>query len=303
MSYQSRKQKRSFRYRISIILRKFVMLFYRFKKLRKQRKEACMRYQAVTEIMRFLRERSSYVRKNNPRINEWVDGYVNQCLVTGTPVTILTQWCLSKNLERRLAEQGGVFVPTKKERLLFEKDIPEVVAVFERFGVGIEWWITFNRSFLDSRRPERRLEAVYKDTIATLAASLVSRGWLILQDWEDDILGRRSSPNSAVLVEPLRYVNADALERELAWTRDWAREETNLAQSDEELRRDVFYQIACEAEEGRILGGPESPIGKEFLLVPLEVSEQYDFFTIFVPDFKKRIVPVLPPYPWRLKEK
>lgn len=286
-----------------MVLRKVNVLFYKLKKLRKQRKEARVRYQAVTEIMRFLRERSSYVRKNNPRINGWVDECLNRCIASGVPITILTQWCISKNLERRIAEQGGAFVPTKREQSLFAEDVPRIAAAFERFGVGIEWWITFNRSFLDSRRPERQLEAAYKDMIATLAAPLVSRGWLVLQDWEDDVLGKRSAPDLAVFAEPARYVSGEALEREIAWTRDWAREETNLAQSEADLRRDIIYQIACEAEEGRTLAVSPAPFGRDFLLAPLEVPEQYDFFTIFVPDFKKRIVPVLPPYPWRLKEK
>ena len=41
---------------------------------------------------------------------------------------------------------------------------------------------------------------------------------------------------------------------------------------------------------------------RECLLVPLESPERYDFFTLLVPDFKKRIVAILAPYPWRTKD-
>lgn len=111
---------------------------------------------------------------------------------------------------------------------------------------------------------------------------------------------KRSEPSKEVLTDINRFVKSDALQLEVQRHSAWAREEAGLTQSDDELRRDVFFQIACEAEEGRYLMA-DAPFG-EYILVPLEAPERYDFFTLLVPDFKQRIVAALPPYPWRLKE-
>jgi hypothetical protein len=77
-------------------------------------------------------------------------------------------------------------------------------------------------------------------------------------------------------------------------------EEAKLNQSEKELEKDVIFQIACEVQEGDFLLNKESPFPfGEFILLPLEVPERYDFFTIFAKDFKQRIVPALSSYPWR----
>ena len=167
-------------------------------------------------------------------------------------------------------------------------------------GVRLNWWITFNRAYIDSRRVRSDIESKYKAMITDLAQSLVNQGLLILIDWEEDVLGKRPQPNLEVLDSTERFVKPEALELELRWNSAWVQEETSLQQSREELLKDVRFQIACEAEEGRFLTN-EAPLG-EFILIPLEVPEQYVFFEILAKDFKKRIVAVLPPYPWRLKE-
>ncbi|MBI4034026.1 MAG: hypothetical protein HY378_00560 [Candidatus Brennerbacteria bacterium] len=259
-----------------------------------------MRLPATEKVTRFLRERNRIVRSNNLKINEWVDDYVDVCIRQGEPITILTQWCISKNLELRLEKQDGVFLPTKKERNIFEVELPRIAEAFQTNGVRVNWWITFSRSYLDSRRVGRDIEAEYKGMIEGLAEPLINQGWLFLLDWEDDVLGGRSQPSTEVLDSIERFVKPEALELEMQWNSTWAEKETGLRQSQEELRRDVCFQVACEAEEGRFLTA-ESPLG-EFILVPLEVPEQYDFFAIFAKDFKKRIAAVLPPYPWRLKD-
>ena len=77
-------------------------------------------------------------------------------------------------------------------------------------------------------------------------------------------------------------------------------EEARLNQSTEALKKDVYFQIACEAKEGQFLNSDESPF-KNLIIIPLEIPEHYDFFTLRVPDFKKIIVSVLTFYPWRIK--
>ena len=260
-----------------------------------------MRFPATAKVMAFLRERNRLIRPNNLKVNDWVDSYLDRCVVNGAAVTILTQWCISKDLEQRYQKQGGTFIPIKKERRIFEGEIPKIAEVFLANGFRLNWWVTSNRSYIDSGRISPGLESGYKALVANLIRPLVREGWLILADWEDDILAQRPQPNREVLTSPQRYVQPQALELEIKRHSSWTREGAGLTQTDGELRRDVFYQIACEAEEGRLLSGSDSPLG-EFILMPLEAPERYDFFTLLAPDFKRRIAAVLSPYPWRLRE-
>jgi hypothetical protein len=298
MSYKNKKSKKGLfsQIRYQFGLAKIALL----KSVRKVERKNDMRLRQTNSVMVWLRDRVRFIRQNSLRVNEWVDDYVNRCALEGRSVEILTQLCISKDLEVRYQEQGNVFVPTRKERLLFEKEIPLVARVFQKNGIALNWWLTLNQSYLDSGRISDELRLAYAAMIAELAQPLIREGWLMLADWEADILAQRPAPNEKVLANISRFVKSEALELEVQRHSSWAREEAGLDQSDAELRRDVYFQIACEAEEGRYLVS-DAPFG-ECLLVPLETAERYDFFTLLVPDFKKRIVAALPPYPWRLKD-
>ena len=260
-----------------------------------------MRLPQTRTLMEWLRKRSRLIRQNNPKINEWVDDYINECALYGKPVEILTQWCISKDLEIRYTTQGNAFIPTKKEQSLFAKDIPLIIKTFNESGISFNWWITFNRSYLDSGRINSEIEEIYVAMIKKLDEPIVQNGGLILTDWETDILGKQPEPDREVLTSIERLVDPAALELEIQRHSTWVREEAKLDQSNQKLKEDAYFQIACEAEEGKFLNSDESPFG-QFILMPLETPERYDFFTINVPDFKKRIVTVLSLYPWRLKE-
>lgn len=259
-----------------------------------------VRFSAL-EVMQFLRKRRSLLGERNLRISEWVEDYIFRCVQEGAPVTLLTQWCISKDLEVRYRLGGNQFTPTRKERLLFAKELPEIFAVFKRNGVRAEWWITFNRSYLASGRISAQLESEYTQMIESLAEPLLGEGWLLLLNWEEDVLKGRPKPNPQVLSSPENFVGGRALEREIERHGKWAREDAGIVQTEAELRRDVLFQIACEAEEGRLLSSTNL-IGGEFILVPLEAPERYDFFKFLVPDFKERLASVLPLYPWRLQK-
>ena len=251
----------------------------------------------VRKLVSALRERSRQVRENNKKIGEAVDQFINRSALQGEPITLLTQWCVSKDFEKRYGEQGGFF-PTKAEQRLFAREIPEVAKLFTENALAINWIITFNRSYLDSGRISLEIEQAYKLMIDQLARPLVNEGWLVIMDWEDDVLGSRPEPDQEVLSAIRNFVPEGALTLEVERHSAWARDEAGLIQSDEELQRDVFYQIACEAGEGKLLFG-NSLLG-EFLLIPLEVPERYDFFTLKAPRFKERIISVVKPYPWRV---
>jgi len=249
--------------------------------------------------MKNLREQVSQVRPNNQRVSDWVDNYLNDCALNGREVTILTQWCISKDLEPRWQAAGGRFEPTKRERQLFSKELPSVLAMFGQAGLQVSWWLTFNRSYLNSGRIEPEIEEVYRAMIKSLAKPLENTGQVILLDWEDEILLKRSEPTKGD-VSPL--ISARALEVELKRHGDWVRDEARLTQTGDEIRRDALFQIACEAEEGRLLLSPLSPLGSDFIIIPLEMPERYDFFTLLAPTFKERIVAALHLYPWRISE-
>ena len=268
-----------------------------FRKFKPKPKENQMLLPNVRKLVSALRERSRQIRGNNKKIDEWVDSFLNRSALNGEMVTLLTQWCISKDLEKRCKEQGRFF-PTRAEQRLFAREIPEVAKLFTENGLAINWIITFNRSYLDSGRISPEIERAYKKMIGKLAETMTSEGWLIILDWEDDVLGIKSEPDKEVLSAIKGFVPEGALNLEIDRHSAWARDEAGLTQSDEELQRDVFYQIACEAGEGSLLLN-NSPLG-EFLLIPLEVPERYDFFTLKAPKFKERIVPVMKPYPWRV---
>jgi len=226
MSYKNKKQKKNLfsqiKYRLG--LAKIVL----FKFIQKVERRNDMLLPQTRTLMSWLRNRKTIIRSNNINVNEWVDSYVNQCVLQGKSIEMLTQFCISKDLEVRYRDQGDAFVPTKKERLLFEKEIPLVADAFRRNGVAFDWWITFNQSYLDSGRIDPAIQKAYTEMIAALAAPLIQNGWLILADWEIDILGKRPEPNGTVFANVGRFVQPDALQLEIQRHSSWAREEAGL---------------------------------------------------------------------------
>ena len=300
MSYKKKKLQKSkfnqFKYRFGQIKLAFL------KKARiLLQKEGRVRVPQTVALLEFLRRQNKIVRSNNQKINEWVDDYMDECKKNGEPVNILTQWCVSKDLEKRYREQNNKFIPTKKERKLFEIEIPRILEMFAKNGFVVNWWVTFNRSYLDSGRISNQLEGEYKDVILQLIQDRRLTEDIILFDWEDDILGAKAKPDLGVLQNVEKYISRGAYNLELARHSTWARQEAGLVQTDKELDADVRFQIACEVNEGRLLVEVESPFNRgRFILVPLEVAERYDNFCVKAPDFKKRIVSVISSYPWRL---
>jgi len=297
MSYKNRKNKRSKLRRIKIYLSKFlVKFFYNF-----TRKEATMGSIYVTNVMADLRAKARIVRPNNLKISDWVEKYLTECFLQGRPVNILTQYCLSKALEKRFSEQGGKFVPTKKERKVLQEEIPFITSIFTKNGFRINWWITFNKSFVEEGLLAGSVEKEYKATVQRLVDSSTKEN-IMFADWEDDILLGKVKPDLFVLDNFYDFVAKGAFDKRLQELKMRKNEETGWQKTDEELGEYIRYGAACEANEAKLLSGENPIFGKEdFMMIPLESSERYDNFTVFFPDFKKRIVAVLTPYPWRLK--
>lgn len=270
-------------------------------KFSKRERKNKMLLRNVSKLVEELRALANIIRPNNKKVSEWVATYLNDCALNGRPVTILSQWCLSKDLERRFEKTGRRFEPTKKELRLFAKEVPNILAMFERARLKVVWNFTFNLSYLDSGRIDREMELAYTTMIRALAKDLVSAQRIALYDWEEEVLGSRPEPSQEVLKNLAEYVSSRALALELERHSRWAKEDAGLNQGSEEIRRDVSWQIACEAEEGRWLLSKDSMIDGEgrFLLVPFEAPERYDFFELLAPNFKQRIVSIVHLYPWR----
>lgn len=262
-----------------------------------------MRLRQTIAIMEFLRLQNKLVRPNNKKIDGWIDEYINGCILNGKPVELLTQWCVAKDLEERIKVQGGKFQPTKEEYELFQVTIPKIINIFSENAVKVDWWITLNRSYIDTGRISIDLELQYRAMLETLIDESQAADSIILINWEDEILGSRPQAAKEVQENITKFISSTAFEIDFARHAAWVRNDTSLNLSDEEIKRDLEFKIGCEAEEGRFLMSSESPFPNgKFLLVTLEQAERYVFFSILVPDFSKRLLSVLKPNPWRLNQ-
>lgn len=297
MSYKKKKIKKNFvnqlKRRIGLI---WIVLFKKINKSFKIKKEIKMQRQAKN-IMQWLRERSRIIRSNNLKINEWVDGYIDTCILNGKPVEILTQYCLSKDLEKRYEIQGKKFIPLQAEQDMFNKTIPMTIEMFKMNTVSVNWYITFNNSFLDRGRLG---DEIVNEYIAMIE-SLSKNNELIFLNWERDVLGKRPEPNQKVLENFTNIVSKQAFEVDIKNLLDRVKQYTDFSKTEEDLRQEAMFKIACEAEEGRFIFGSESPFSNgNILITPLEFPERLVFFETITPDFQKRIVPILKLYPWRM---
>ncbi|MBI2635606.1 MAG: hypothetical protein HYW79_03660 [Parcubacteria group bacterium] len=300
MSYKSKKIKKNrfnqLKYRFGLVK---TALLQKIKVLLQQlrQKEEPMRMPQTVAIMEFLRTKNKTLRSNNQKINEWVDNYINDCILNGKSVDILTQWCLSKDLEIRYRTQGNQFIPLKTESKLIQKEIPQIIQIFLKNGVTVNWWITFNNSFLD----RGRIESDISDKYIKMIQGISQLENILFINWEKEILKEGAKPNAGVLNDFFSFVSRKAFEIDFKNLLERVTKYPDFDKTEEELRIEAQYKIACEAEEGRFLFSSDAPLSNgQFILIPLEFPERYVFFSTLVPDFKKRIMSVLKPYPWRL---
>ncbi len=300
MSYKSKKIKKNrinqLKYKLGLVktalLQKINVLSQQLK-----RKEEPMRLPQTLAIMEPLRTKNKMLRQNNQKINEWVDDYINDCILNGRPVDILTQWCLSKDLEIRYRVQGNQFIPLKTELELVQEKIPQIIQIFLKNGVAVNWWITFNNSFLDRGRIADDISDKYIEMIKNIK----QLDDVILVNWEKEVLGGRAKPNKRVLNDFFSFVSRKAFEIDFKNLLERVKKYPDFDKTEDELRKEVQFKIVCEAEEGRFMFSNNSPFPDgQFILIPLEFPERYVFFSTLAPDFKTRIVSILKPYPWRL---
>lgn len=260
--------------------------------------------QETIKLMKRLREVGRFRNieyGNNQKISDWVDSYLDKNRIENKPIVIITPWSLSKGFEKRYREQGNAFLPTREEISLFTKEIPEIHSLFEEQGFIIDWWIVFSRSYIPSRVISKELENSYTEMVTNIARDANSK--VVFANWEDDVLLGKHIPNSEVLIEKnfQNLVKNETFQREVKKWEQWAFNDTDLVITGDELISQTKHQIACEAEEGRYLMQENNSLcaPAEFLFMPLGSPERYSYFSLIASEFWKRLVFVLPRYPWR----
>lgn len=264
-----------------------------------------MQLRQTQKVMKWLRDRASTIRPNNMKIDPWVETYINDCILNGDTVILFTQCCLAKGLEARYKKQGNQLIPTKKELKCYLEEIPDILNAFNINNIKVNWYIVLNRSFLDSGRIDVNIEKEYQKMIDGLIEMSKTKDVMVLS-WEEDLFDGRPGPDKDVQENLFEYVKPEAFQIELDRYRsytDWVTEKTGIKKTEGEIVSEIALQIACETEEGRFLVSRDSPFQNgKFILIPFELPERYEFFKIKSPDFKKMIVPVLKPYPWRINQ-
>lgn len=300
MSYRSKKIKKNrfnqLKYQFGLVKTALLQKIKVFLQQLRQKEEP-MRLLQTVSIIEFLRSKNKMIRPNNQKINEWVDDYINECILNGRPVDILTQWCLSKDLEIRYKIQSNLFIPLKTELELIQKEITQIIQIFLKNGVAVNWWITFNNSFLD----RGRIASSISDKYIEMIKNIKQPDSVILVDWEKEILSGRAKPNEGVLSNFFSFVSRKAFEIDFQNLLERVKKYPDFDKTEDELKKEVQFKIACEAEEGKFLFSNNSPFPNgQFILIPLEFPERYVFFSTLAPDFKKRVASILKPYPWRI---
>ncbi len=299
MSYKKKKLKKSrfnqFKYKFGQIK---LALLKRARAL--SQKEGRMRLPQTAKIMEQLRFLNRGVVRNNKKIDEWVDGYINDCILNGRPVEILLQWCSGLGLVKRKGMQGGQFKALPAEIELIQKEIPRVIKIFTEQGVKASWIITFNRSYIERRRLPDAPFIEYMAMIKELARDTPELGdYVLFFDWGEACGGIQ--PNQEILTQFDRFVTKSAIEYEIRTFLQMLKRYPDALASEDDLRAEAKTRIAFESEEARFLTGLNSPFTDgEFILIPLEKPERYVFFDLLSPNFAKRITSVVKLYPWRM---
>lgn len=300
MSYQKKKLKKGmfekFKYRFGQI--KLALL----KKARVllQRRQS-MEFKQTQKIMESLRLLNRGAVKNNKKIDNWVDSYINDCVLNGRPVEILLQWCSGLGLVGRREKQGGSFKALPTEIGLIQKEIPRVIRIFTEQGVKVSWLITFNRSYIERRRLIDEPFFAYMAMIKELASNIPElNDFVLFLDWEE--LAGPIKPNQEILTQFDKFVTRNAIEYELKTFQQMLKQYPDSLASEDELKAESEMRIAFESEEARFLAGTQSPFTDgQFILIPLEKPERYVFFDLLTPGFTRRVASVVKLYPWRLQ--
>jgi hypothetical protein len=221
------------------------------------------------------------------RVKDYVRQYLQQCLVNNSPVQVFTLWCLSRSLEKRMDRMANLIEPNENEKKFF-KSAERISDLFRECGFEIDWLILLAGSAVQSGQTTSEIKIVYKKMLEGLANPL---GFMVVED------ALKITPAEIVLNDFYHFVQpgAEAIElkrRIKLW------EKRGFKIDEEAIREELRLSVAVKAAEGKSM---VEEFG-DFLLVPVEFAERYDFHNILVPGFTGRLLPIIKPYPWREDE-
>jgi len=248
-------------------------------------------------VSSLVEEWQGLTKRFNPkgpwRIRPYVASYLTKCLTCGQPVDILIQWCVTKMLEERKILQGGQIILTSDERSFFYEDLKKIIEGLKKWGLRVNIYVTFNLSNFESGRPSTETTVKYKKMIR----EAIQLPDIIFMD--DAEMWDKNFDINTIKTKDLPEIKEKSVEFVINQLKRFFSQFKN-DYKEEDFKQLALRKIAIEAEEGRVLVEKVFPDG--FLLVPIEDPERYDFFNLYVPDFKDRLVPAVPRYPWRYKE-
>ncbi len=219
--------------------------------------------------------------KQSFKLREYVKNYINDCLKELKPIQIITLWCLSKGLERRKIKQKRL-TPLAAEIKVF-KDFLEIHSLFARYGLLVDHFLFLVPSSINPGQIDDSLKKEYQDLLERIAEEI-----------EIDIL---IDQRSAASTRQNYKIEDSALQREVERKLKIAAK-YNIYLTEEEARKQAICSINSKAEEAKEL---VSDFG-DFLLIPVEYVERYAYHNLGMDNFTDRLLPVIVPYPWRLKD-
>jgi hypothetical protein len=221
------------------------------------------------------------------RLRQYVREYLTACATYAEPVQLLTIWCMSRSLEKRLEELGKL-VPFHKERKVM-RDFKWCHDLFAQAGMSVNQFILLVGSGVERGLVSPEVQKQYQGMIERLAC----------EERLDVIAEIRPAacPDETVLsrAEELRLDPAviREVDRRLHLAQRYGDALTESQAFDEAVK-----SIAVKCAEAKQLVADFS----DFVLIPVEFVERYRFHNLGWPGFTDRLLPITQPYPWRLPE-
>lgn len=225
------------------------------------------------------------------RLRAYVRDYITRCVTFREPLQFITIWCVSKSLEERFKRQRGfVALPGERKTLT---DFKELQELFAQVGVLVNHFIFLVGSGVPGGKVAAGVTEQYLKHLSELSAAL---------EVDVVILPRPVAvPDPNLLGLPmLQLPNPswfEALQRESARRLKLAksrgvRQAPNMAEQEAQLSIEVKATEASELV---------NEFG-DFILIPVEYVERYQFHNLGYPGFTDRLLPITKPYPWRMSD-
>ncbi len=220
------------------------------------------------------------------RIREYVRDYIIRCVTFCEPLQIITIWCVSKSLESRFARQNGfTALPTEHKTLM---DFMCIHQLLKELGLIVNHFIFLVGSGVSSGQVESNISEQYLNCLNNLAFILEA----------DVLIEFRPVANSEPLPPMLKVPHSDwfeALERETS-RRIKLANHRGVKLTRDQADKEAQLSITVKANEARQL---VEEFG-DFILVPVEYVERYQFHNLGYAGFTNRLLPITKPYPWRM---